>query len=200
MSRQMLQQLPGLFRGVVRSAGLVPLASLLTVLACGCVTTAPVVENPIHVPFDDFEYVWQQTVEVVDKYFEIASENRVEGRIETHPLEGATLLEPWRGDSVELRDQLEATLQSIRRRAFVTVSATDEGYAIQVEVHKELEDLPQPAHPKAGEAVFRSDVSLARQHKVVGPVTAPQGWIHKGRDWNLESRILADLQARFGLR
>jgi len=176
------------------------LAGALSVLNAGCVTTAPVVENPIHVPFDDFEYVWQQTVEVVDEYFEIASENRVEGRIETYPLVGATLLEPWRDDSVETRDRLEATLQSIRRRAFVTVSPAEEGYAIQVEVHKELEDLPRPAHPQASDAIFRNEVTLARQHRVVGPVTTPRGWIHKGRDWNLESRILADLQARFGLR
>jgi len=198
MSGQSISFFAGRMR--LKPIWLVLLAILLTALGSGCVSTAPVVENPIHVPFDDFDYVWQQTVEVVDEYFDIASENRVEGRIETYPLVGATLLEPWRGDSVEPRDRLEATLQSIRRRAFVTVTPAGDGYDIQVEVHKELEDLPRPAHPKAGDAIFRSGVTLARQHRIVGPVTAPQGWIHKGRDWNLESRILADLQARFGLR
>src|SRR5262245_36402113 len=112
----------------------------LACFAAGCMSMPTVVENPLVVPVSDFEYVWQQTVEVLDEYFDIASENRIDGRIETYAQVSATLLEPWRRDAVDGRDRLENTLQTYRRRAFVHLTQAADGYAIQVEVHRELED------------------------------------------------------------
>ena len=40
-----------------------------------------------------------------------------EGRIDTFPKPGATLLEPWDHDSADSYERLESTLQSIRRYA-----------------------------------------------------------------------------------
>ena len=65
------------------------------------------VPNPLVVPVNDPEFVWNQIVDMVDDYFEIQSERRVqlvggvltEGNIRTHSTPGATLLEPWRWDS-----------------------------------------------------------------------------------------------------
>ena len=71
----------------------------------------PVAENPLVVPSTDFDTVWNKTVAVVDKYFDIASENRLSRTIVTQPMIGATLLEPWRPDSVSFTDRLESTLQ-----------------------------------------------------------------------------------------
>lgn len=176
------------------------LIALVLSLAAGCTSVPTVVENPLIIPATDFEYVWKQTVEVVDEYFDIASENRVDGRIDTYPQPAATLLEPWHHDSTDGTERLEATLQSIRRRAFIHVTPGANGYVVQVEVHKELEDLPHPAYTTTGDATFRTDQTVARQQQIVGPLPISRGWIHQGRDWKLENRILEELACRFGVR
>ena len=66
--------------------------------------------NPLFIPVSDVEFTWNQLVDLVDDYFEIASEQQVhevdgvlmEGRITTQPLTGATIIEPLRSDSVGL--------------------------------------------------------------------------------------------------
>ncbi len=176
------------------------LVALFVFATAGCASMPTLVENPLVIPSNDFEYVWQQTVEGVDAYFDVASENRIDGRIESYPQVASTVLEPWRRDSVDFRDRFEATLQSLRRRAFVHLTAAASGYAVQIEVHKELEDLPHPAHASTGDALFRSEVTVHREQQVVGPLPVARGWIHVGRDWKLESRMLADLASRFGLQ
>ncbi len=77
---------------------------------CGCYSTQsgwlapsvnrifappPLIPNPLIVPSADYETVWNKTVAVVDKYFDIESENRLARTIRTQPQMGATLLEPW---------------------------------------------------------------------------------------------------------
>ena len=81
----------------------------------------PMVTNPLPVPSTDFENVWNKTVAVVDKYFDIESENRLSRTIVTQPQMGATLLEPWALDSPTFEDRIEATLQTIRRGAIVHI-------------------------------------------------------------------------------
>src|SRR5262245_20092707 len=83
---------------------------------------APLTSNPLVVPSTDFEIVWNKTVAVVDKYFDIESENRLARTIRTQPQMGATMLEPWALDSATLSDRLEATLQTIRRVAAIHVA------------------------------------------------------------------------------
>ena len=102
------------------------------------------------VPPIDRDVFWDQLVVVVDRYFDIEREDRVRlvdnmltlGRIDTVPEAGATLLEPWRHDSVNFYERLESTYQTIRRRALVQVVPTENGYLVDVAVYKELEDLP----------------------------------------------------------
>ena len=159
-----------------------------------------VVENPLLVPAGDFEFVWQQTVEVLDEYFDISSENRVDGRIETYPQVSATLLEPWRRDAVGCRDRLENTLQTYRRRALVQLAQSQSGFTIHIEVLRELEDLPHPAYANTGDAIFRTEMALHREQQVIGPLPVTRGWIQEGRDWKLEHDILDALAGRFGLR
>jgi hypothetical protein len=155
----------------------------------------PVAENPLVVPSADFETVWKKTVEVVDKYFDIASENRLSRTIVTQPKIGATMLEPWSPDAVSFGDRLESTLQTMRRFAIVKVEpAASGGYLVKVEVHKELEDLVKPDRMAAGRAVFNNDFPVNRVREIVGPVPAPVGWIPRGRDPNLEQAILAGVR------
>lgn len=148
-------------------------------------------DNPLIVASNDFEAVWRETVTVLDEYFDIRSENRLARTIVTDPVVGATLLEPWRGDSPGLSERLESTLQTIRRFARVRVDPVPgRGFAIKVEVLKELEDLSKPDRQAAGRAVFNNDFPVNRTREIVGPVPVPVQWIPRGRDTRMEQVIL----------
>jgi hypothetical protein len=168
----------------------------------------PPLENPLFVPPLDREFLWNQTVDAVDDYFRIEREDRVrliagvltEGRIDTFPITGSTIFEPWRVDSTPGYEKWHATLQSIRRRATVRLIPTDGGYLLDVVVQKELEDLDKPEHATAGGATLRHDGTLVRQEGAPGRYSVTLGWIPIGRDLTLEQRILADLAARLDLQ
>lgn len=161
----------------------------------------PPFPNPLQIPVTDREFVWNVIVETVADYFEIAREERVrqvgnvltQGRIDTHPLIGATIAEPWRRDSTHGFERWHSTFQSIRRRAEVRVTPTNAGYLVQVIVHKELEELDGPELTSVGGRVRRHDGSLRRPlgKELGGAVSL--GWIPQGRDVSLEQEILRKL-------
>jgi hypothetical protein len=173
------------------AAGLAALAALAQG-GCASLTLANIcTPNPLVVPSSDYEAIWKQSVAVVDDYFDIASENRLAGRIETQPKVSATIFEPWYGDSVGFDQRMESTLQTIRRHAIVSITPAPEGgYAVKVEVYKELEDLAKPDRQVGGRAVFNSDFPVNRTREIVGPVPLPLQWIPRGRDSKLEQVIL----------
>lgn len=160
----------------------------------------PIISNPLLVPSPEFEMLWKKTVAVLDKYFDIESENRLSRTIRTQPRMGATILEPWAIDSPLIGDRVEATLQTIRRRAIVKIDpAPTGGFLVRVEVRKELEDMAKPDRQAAGRAVFTNDFPVNRTREVIGPVPVSVGWIFVGRDLNLEQSILADVRDAFSL-
>jgi hypothetical protein len=180
--------------------GLVFAGLALSTLGChamqgfgrGMRTVSP---NPLVVPSDDFELIWKQCVATVDEYFDIAKEDRLARTIVTQPKIGATLFEPWYGDSVGFGGRLESTLQTIRRFARIKLDPVPGGgYAVKVEVYKELEDLPKPERQAGGRAVFDGDFPVNRTREIVGPVPLPVGWIPRGRDPDLEQAILTRLR------
>ncbi|MGC8639357.1 MAG: hypothetical protein ACP5XB_05700 [Isosphaeraceae bacterium] len=155
----------------------------------------PVATNPLVVPSTDFDLIWNKSVAVVDKYFDIAEENRLSRKIVTQPQAGATLIEPWSWDSVTFTDRFESTLQTIRRFAIIQIDpGPTGGYLVKVEVHKELEDMVKPDRQMAGRAVFNNTFPVNRTREIVGPVPAPLGWINRGRDSHLEQVILAGIR------
>jgi hypothetical protein len=156
---------------------------------------APVTSNPLVVPSSEFENVWNKTIAVVDKYFDIESENRLARTIKTQPQMAATILEPWALDSTTIEDRIEASLQTIKRVAIIHIDpAPTGGFLVKVEVLKFLEDLAKPDKQAAGRAVFTNDFPVNRVREIVGPVPAPLGWINKGRDPHLEQTILAGIR------
>ncbi len=177
--------------------------------------------NAVVIPPLDAELVWMKLVDVTDDYFKVRAEQRVvfangvptEGRIDTYPQTGATILEPWRGDSVGWRERLESTMQSIRRIGTLRMSPDPNGWRVEVVVDKELEFLPRPMKATTGGATFRNDDSLYRYGsplqtlgQQVGdqprPVAAPTpnaGWIPLGRDPLLEQKILTKVLAKLGV-
>lgn len=163
-------------------------------------TPQPVADNPFLVPINDFEAVWNKTVAEVEVYFDIASENRLSRTIITQPKIGATVLEPWLGDSATISDRVESTLQTMRRFAIIKIDpAPAGGFLVKVEVHKELEDMVKPDRQTAGRAVFNNDFPVNRVREVVGPIPVAFGWIPRGRDPNLEQAILSGVRNAFFL-
>ena len=195
-------------------AGVVIGACALAAGGCGHVWSRPAAEvsltpiaqaNPILVPVADSEYVWTQIVDTVDDYFKIQHEERVRviggvltaGRIDTFPVVGATLLEPWRRDSTRGFERLHSTLQSVRRRAVIHVIPVGPGFSIEAIVLKDLEDLNHPENAAVGSTTpARHDGTLRqeRSEEVHGPVTL--GWIPQGRDLSLERELLRQIQGR----
>lgn len=143
-----------------------------------------------------------QVVDTIDDYFQIEREERMrvvggvilEGRIETRPLTGATIFEPWRSDSVGGYARLESTAQSIRRRAEVRVVPIQSGYSVEVLVFKELEDVLRSARAPVRMGTERLD-DIEPNGDLLGNEET-LGWIPKGRDVALERQILAELYGR----
>ncbi len=182
-------------------AGWLGLAILANQVGCS-IMTGPQAQatNPLSVPSADFETVWKASITVLDDYFDIASENRLQRVIITQPKTGATLLEPWYGDSVGFKERLESSLQTIRRWARITVNPTSTGtFAVKVEVFKELEDMIRPEKQLYGRAVFDNTIPVNRARDVVGPLPAANGWIPRGRDTALEQQILGKIKANLFL-
>lgn len=149
--------------------------------------------NPLMIPAGDFETVWNRTVRVVDDYFEIESENRLARRIETKPEGATTLLEPWGANSVGMRDRTEATLQPIRKFAIVNVEPTTAGgWAVKVEVYKELEDVAGASDAALATAPFQNELLLHTTPEFSYSPGSRQSsrWISRGRDTKLEQVIL----------
>lgn len=162
------------------------------------------VANPLAVPMLDRWLVMEQISDELDNYFRIFREERIrmhdgilsEGRIETHPKIGSTLLEPWRRDSLIGFERLHATLQTVRRFAKVRVVPAGDHYQIDLQVFKELEDLPQPIGSGISGEILRHDSSLDIDDELPQLTEQNQGWIPLGRDVLLEQQILRNIQAR----
>lgn len=173
----------------------------LALSATGCAMGPRVAAtNQLFVPASNEESVWERTVDVVHDYFEIAKENKPFAgviEIETKPKVGASVIEPWHRDSPGLRNRMESTLQSIRRRGFINISAADGGYIVAIEVYKELEDLPGLAANQPGAATFLQANPLRRDLNLVGQRPSPVGWVSLGRDMALEQTMVQSLQREF---
>ena len=191
------------------------LCDLILILATGCSwihglhgsyqsATPLALENPFYVPVHDREYVWNQIVDTVDDYFQIDRERRVrdiggaltEGRIDTFPTVGSGCLEPWRKDSVGAYERLHASLQSIRRQAVVRVVPYEQGYLIDVQVYKELEDVQRPLQATAGSTLASHDGVNVREAGPFDGGPGTLGWIPQGRDAALEQRMVSQILGR----
>jgi hypothetical protein len=161
----------------------------------------------VHVPVANADVAWEKIVDVVDDYFRIEREQRVrlvgkvltEGRIDTLPQTGASILEPHLSDSVGMASRLESTFQTIRRQAEVRVIPEASGYLVDIVVKKELEDLPRPEQATTGGTTFRHDTSMpSRQSESVSHTYYARQWISLGRDQALEQEMLSEIEACFG--
>ncbi|GIW97737.1 MAG: hypothetical protein KatS3mg111_1070 [Pirellulaceae bacterium] len=161
-------------------------------------------DNPLHVGPIDPDFVWRMVVDTVDDYFRIASEQAVrrdqgawlEGKLTTFPEVSGTSFEPWRRDTTPGFERLQSTFQTIRRIATIRVTPESSGYAIEVRVVKEQEDVDQSQFAAAGSAAQRHDGTVVRSEAQPRPVPATLGWYEIGRDVALEQRILEGIAGR----
>lgn len=160
--------------------------------------------NPLFVPAQSADLIWDGVVDAMDDYFPVDWEDPIrvvdgvvlEGRLQTVPVTGATLLEPWRRDSSTAQARLESTLQSIRRRGEATATPTSGGYLIYVAVYQELEDVPTPENSAASASNFSNSDSPRRFDAPTAAAPPTLGWISQGRDECLEQRILCNIASR----
>jgi len=164
----------------------------------------PFVPNPLELPPAEDDFVWSQVVDAVDDYFRIAREQPVQnsngilldGRLETSYRIGASLFEPWRKDSTDGFERLQSTLQSIRRRATVTVRPRGAAYVIEVVVQKDLEDTDSTQYATESTEAIRHDGTVLRKEDTYDGSPQTLGWIPLGRDASLEQVILRDIFGR----
>ncbi len=117
----------------------------------------------------------------------------LDGRIETSYRIGASLLEPWRKDSTAGFERLQSTLQSIRRRAIITVRPQGAAYTIEVIVQKDLEDTNHSQYATESTSARRHDGTLVRNSDGFDNNPQTLGWIPLGRDASLEQAILKNI-------
>ena len=158
----------------------------------------------MYVQVRDHEFLWSVVVDVLDSHFEIAHEEPVrlydnvltEGRLDTKPKIAASMMEFWHVDSVGLRERIDCTFQTVRKRGLVRVIPVVGGFQIEILVHKELEDLKAPAKAPTTNANFRyrSDSDPFMDAVDINPASA--GWITLGRDTAMEDRLLLEILYR----
>jgi hypothetical protein len=183
-------------------------AGTATLLLGGCMTgplhenpllfraDVPACDNPVFVPLGPnprvYGTLFEKVMDVVTDYnFEIAYSNRYDGRIESFPVTAPGIGQPWKPGSPDFYQRFLASFQSIRHRAVVLIQpAQDGGYFIEVQVLKELEDLPRPSRATASAVVFRGDVTVERQYEVVEAAAFEPTWIPVGRDALIEQILL----------
>ena len=187
----------------MRPASRCALRSLLllaALLPAGCASLPAtlgeevLVANPITVTAGDYETVWQHTVVTFEKYFDIAYESRWDGKIVAEPRTAPTLFEPWLLDATGPYDRLYSTLQTVRRRAFIDIQpAPTGGFLVSLQVYRELENVRSITADFGGGTLIHS-IRPLEERIVDSPIAPIWGWIGLGRDYDLEAKILADLQ------
>ena len=162
------------------------------------VATGPV-ENPVYVPLGasqtSYRKVFEQVIDVVDDYFDVAESNMYAGLVRTHPRVAPGLEQFFKPGSPDFDQRLLATLQSIRHYAVVKIDgARDGGFWVDVRVFNELENVERPLRATAGAAAFRSDPTVDRQYEVIEEMPLSGGWIPIGEDVPMEQEILARIK------
>lgn len=169
--------------------------------------------NPLIVRTSEPAYLWESIIDVLDDYFPIEREYpvqsyryvnddgvesvvRTEGRVDTKPVIAAGLFEPWKKNSINLDQRVEATFQTVRRSATVRVVPEDSAFMVHLAVYNELENLPQPMQSgMSGSNLLFSD-DFSQLQTPTGESAPADGWIPQGRDFDLEQYMLREIAWR----
>jgi hypothetical protein len=173
-------------------AGIVLMASGCQMLPLRAPVGAP---QPLFVASTNSEFVWERIVDVLHDYpFEIERENKLDGIIETKYRIGSTALEPWFRDSPGLRNRMESTIQTVRRKVFVTMTPVEGGFLVTVRADKEIENFNNTTANTVGGATFQENHPLQRDLNAVLAPDVAAGWVRRGRDFPLEHDLTSRLR------
>ena len=177
------------------------LASCVALTGCSAVAVrAPDAPAPSKVMLTaNSEAAWETTVSTLHRFgFRTATENKLDGTIESAWVVGSSLGEVWRDDSVGFANRLEDSLQSTRRRVVATVRPVagefgPEAYEVTIRAFKEIEDVRGVVANTTGGATFQAREPIDRELQAVHGQFGPIQWVPLGRDPALENAIVADL-------
>ena len=178
-----------------RRAVLIGLLAL--VVSAGC-SRAPSARygNPLGFSTADAEKIEFAARRVLAELrFEVEVPEASEGRLATGWLTGASWFEFWRRDTRGTYQTAESSLNTIRRRATITISPKEAGSEVFVKVDKQRRSIPDAAPESISHAFSLynpEDSDLVRQNEL-----APEAltWVDAGRDDVLEQYILERIQA-----
>ena len=153
----------------------------------------------------DHERLWEAIAEAVSRTFTIASEEPVqvydniltEGRMETEPKIASSIFEPWHDDSTTLAARVEATYQTLRKKAIIRVIPDSNGFLVTVAVLVEMEDLDRPIESNASGTFIKTTSQTDRVVDASNSQSNSKGWFQYDHDTDLEKVILEQIVYRF---
>lgn len=166
---------------------------LLVCLVPGCVQPpAPPKELP-PVASRDYDLVWEATVKVVEKHFELWVKRKEEGYIISTYKRGEPLPGEYAGDAQTGYHAAEELLHIVRRRLTARILEDYPGvYRLHIEIIRERQGYVPPRRD------YSSSYSLYEPRKTILDEGADQGptvtWYRLGRDLHLEKELLSRVQ------
>ena len=170
---------------------------VLVVILAGCSSPMPLPSDGKVIADENFLAVWDAAMEVLREYrFTVDRADKREGIITTFPLVSRHWFEFWRSDTTTARDTLEASLQTIYRRATVRIRpvAPDSPYysaSVRISVSRSDRLNPQVTCTSEAYDLFLSPEGVPRVESLTG-LSGPihtEGEVEIGRDKNLEKII-----------
>lgn len=145
---------------------------------------------------DELEYLWDATLDVLQKHdLRPARQDRAAGIITTYPTSSQHFTEFWRQDVADPYSFAEATIHTIRREAtvrFVRDTDTD-AWTLEVQVDVFRLSTPESQITSASSAIQGFSGVLPTTE---GRIARDRRWVHLGRDEMMEERILHRILAR----
>lgn len=178
------------------------LGTVLPIL-CGCQRpSTPGPAEPIQLTADtseEFSRLWECCQAVLRKHrFRIDRRDLYAGVITTRPETSQSVLEFWRHDVDTGYDLLEASLQTTRRWAEITLTPLDGGqYSMQVAVYKQRLRALERQVTDAAVALkaFSAEIPTTAGRRY--DPKRDQRWLDQGRDPAMEQRITEQIQSAF---
>ncbi|HUW55673.1 MAG TPA: hypothetical protein VMZ92_03495 [Planctomycetota bacterium] len=166
---------------------------LVLCVALGCATPpAPPKELPAAAS-RDYDLVWDATVTVLEKHFELWVQDKEKGYIVSTYKRAEPLPDEYARDAQTGYDALEEFLHIVRRRATARVLEDHPGvYGVHLEIIRERQGYVPPKRD------YSSSYSLYDRRKTALDDSADQKptvtWYRLGRDLHLEKKLLERIQ------
>ena len=159
-----------------------------------------------HEPFGQISVTTDRKLEAMEiaedvlarMHFAIEKADLETGFIRTRPLPGAQFFEFWRSDNVGADNYLQANLHTIRRT--VELDMSQRGREMRITCEVRVQKLSLPEHEITGSAgayeMFSRSTPSLQKLKLHPEQQKDMAWIDMGRDEQLETEILRQIEER----